>query len=183
MGALAKPMQAVCCSSPATCDEGGLPSECTPDCVGLFLMFYNRCSAFLRENSPEFLAFGRDCQEQQLGLSPSSASLEPVGKAEWPPCETDTFGSEVCAELLADGMNSCDNSFCADCPLAGKCDQTCALPCPDGVTQWPPAQPFLLCYAATCTAPAVENPVQFLLHHINIHKYYKVGPTEKGRVC
>jgi hypothetical protein len=69
MANLATPMQTVCCAPPAICAaDGAPPTECSPDCAVLFVMFYNRCSEFLRDNRPEFLAFGRECQEQQEGL-------------------------------------------------------------------------------------------------------------------
>ena len=44
------------------------PCRCSADCSALFLMFFNRCAGYLRDNSPQFLAFGSACQEQQLGL-------------------------------------------------------------------------------------------------------------------
>jgi hypothetical protein len=175
-------------------------------------MVFNRCEGYLEASMPEFLAFGRACQERQLGLrcgaprrapahvmqnkhsmhaaaglhpsprivlrnkldllpvieascpraqplehvalvlrrgtylwissirrfthihavytthknnphtprcSPSSGTLEPVGTAAWPPCDTDSFTTAVCTELLGSGANSCEADFCAegDCPL------------------------------------------------------------------
>jgi hypothetical protein len=37
MAALAEPMQAVCCSPPATCAaDGAPPTKCSADCAGIF---------------------------------------------------------------------------------------------------------------------------------------------------
>jgi hypothetical protein len=94
--------------------------------------------------------------------SPASGNLEPVGSAEWPPCETDGFTTAVCTELLGSGESTCEADFCAEgsCPLTHHCDHTCGFPCPDGTAQWPPDQPFLLCFATTCPAPPVQDPVK-----------------------
>ena len=60
--------------------------------------------------------------------------------------------------LSSDSRVSCETDFCAECPLKGKCDHTCGLPCPDGAARWPPGQPFLMCFDATCdAAPILEQ--------------------------
>ena len=83
-----------------------------------------------------------------------------MGTVEWPPCATDGYPAAVCADMLSsDSRVSCETDFCAECSLKGKCDHTCGLPCPDGAARWPPGQPFLMCFDATCRAPPAENPV------------------------
>ena len=55
------------------------------------------------------------------------------------------------------GSLTCEDNFCATCALKGKCDMTCGLPCPTEGVQFPPGQPFLLCFPATCDAPVLDK--------------------------
>ena len=78
MIAVAGEIQSACCDPPAGCpDEGAPPTECSPSCAEIFLVFYNRCAGFLEESKPAFAAFGSKCQRQQAGLRSAPLPLPP----------------------------------------------------------------------------------------------------------
>ena len=155
----AQAITAVCCAGTKCTAAHPIPGSCSGPCAVLLAPLARRCGDFLAENIPALTPLTQLCLERDGGIAAGSGTIEPSGEIAWPPCDHDDadFGTSACEASIASGL-SCGSMFCPECGgLARKCDATCGFPCPTEGVQFPPDQPFLLCFEATCGSPPVDQ--------------------------
>ena len=157
LGQSAEAITAVCCAGAKCTAARPIPGTCSSPCAELLAPLARRCGGFLAEHMPALIPLTQLCLERAGGIG--SGTIEPAGDFAWPPCAHDDadFGASACEASIANGL-SCGSLFCPECGgLAHKCDATCGFPCPTEGVQYPPGQPFLLCFEATCDSPSIDR--------------------------
>ena len=157
LGQSAEAITAVCCAGAKCTAARPIPGTCSSPCAELMAPLARRCGGFLAEHMPALIPLTQLCLERAGGIG--SGTIEPAGDFAWPPCAHDDadFGASACEASIANGL-SCGSLFCPECGgLAHKCDATCGFPCPTEGVQYPPGQPFLLCFEATCGSPSIDR--------------------------
>ena len=150
----AEAITSVCCAG-SVCAGSAIPGSCSSPCAELLAPLARRCGDFLAEAMEPLTPLIQLCLERDGGIG--SGTIEPSGEIAWPPCDHDDWDTSSCEESIASGL-SCGSLFCPECGgLAHKCDMTCSFPCPTEGVQFPPDQPFLFCFEATCGTPLIDG--------------------------
>jgi hypothetical protein len=143
----------------ACCEEGGVnvcaegtPNQCDTECATTFIPYYEQCldgRSVTGVGMQPFVKMHLECGEQ---LPPAEVALlyddvvskidNPActidtsgivtmteAKAGPPVCETDAFGTVLCARMIETHQASCKADFCTFCEQAHSCDNTCGQPC------------------------------------------------------